>query len=152
MNARSPIPEKVRLLVPVLSSPHEGEVVGTARAIGRVLGTAGLTYHDLAAAIPTAGDAVRVPEWDAAGWRAANPAPAARTTRRKVYTFTPAQSAAHRKMALYCRDADRGRLSPRERDFVSNVASWRRELTIAQADWLGDITDRLEQEDRRQWQ
>lgn len=154
MNARSPIPSKVRLLVPVLASPHDGEVVGTARAIGRVLDSAGLGFHDLAAAIPTESDVDPIPAWDAAGWNAA-----ARPTanphapiRRERSVFTEKQSARHRQMAVFCKNADRGRLTARERDFVNNVAFWRRDLSIAQADWLTDICDRLETEDRQQWQ
>ncbi|MGU3536852.1 hypothetical protein [Methylobacterium sp. A54F] len=146
MNARTPFPARVRLLIPLLASKHVGEVVGTAGALGRTLEGAGLDYHDLAAAIPITADEATMPAFDTSGWQAASarPAPPYRPSRRSHYVFTPAQTAEHRRMALFCRNEDHGRLSPREREFVANVASWRRELSIAQADWLADITDRLE--------
>ena len=74
--------------------------------------------------------------------------PAYRPIRRKIYTFTPKQTAAHRRLALWVRNNERGRLSDRERRFITDIASWRRELTIPQADWLTAIADRLDQEDR----
>jgi hypothetical protein len=41
----------VSKLIPRLASDHDGEVVATARAIGRVLSAAGRDWHDLANAI-----------------------------------------------------------------------------------------------------
>jgi hypothetical protein len=41
----------VSKLIPRLASDHDGEVVATARAIGRVLKAAGRDWHDLASAI-----------------------------------------------------------------------------------------------------
>lgn len=147
MNERPTFPSKVARIVPMMASPVDGEALSACRAVGRVLSHAGLSYRDLAMAIPTReptpalGDN-RIPP---------TPTPAYRPSRRKVCTFTPAQTANHRRMALYCRNEDRGRLSQRERDFVANLVAWRRELTIAQADWLTDITDRLEKEGRSAW-
>lgn len=42
---------RLRLLLPMLSSDQDGEVIATARAIGRALKDAGRDWHDLAAAI-----------------------------------------------------------------------------------------------------
>jgi hypothetical protein len=42
---------KVAKLLPLLASPHDGEVVATARAIGRVLATSGLDWHALASTL-----------------------------------------------------------------------------------------------------
>ena len=154
MTGAPAIPEKVRRIVPTLGSSVDGEALGACRAIGRTLGAAGLDYHDLARAIPVQSEIPvpcrAPPAWDSARWRTAStkPAPEYRPSRRKPSTFTPKQNDAFRRMALHCRNADRGRLSPRERDFIANVSSWRRELTIGQADWLTGICDRLEQEDR----
>ncbi|MCJ2039553.1 hypothetical protein MKK55_11460 [Methylobacterium sp. J-059] len=160
MTGAPAIPEKVRRIVPALGSPVDGEALGACRAIGRTLGAVGLDYHDLARAIPTGPtnvDNVHVgscsaPKWDAAQWRSASkrPAPEYRPSRRKASVFTPKQNDALRRMALHCRNADRGRLSPRERDFITNISSWRHDLTIGQADWLAGICDRLEQEDHCQ--
>lgn len=161
MNARS-MPPKVRLLVPVLASDHEGEIVGAARAIGRVLSGAGLSYHDLAAAIPLAGETRRpVPPGarsypihpDPPGQRFGSFADWRRAWGASGRShFTPKQERSQREQATYCRLHDRGRLSPRERAFVRDISDQRHGLTLKQADWLAVICDRLEQEDRRQWQ
>ncbi|GJD43985.1 hypothetical protein AFCDBAGC_1847 [Methylobacterium cerastii] len=156
MTSAPAIPEKVRRIVPTLGSPVDGEALGACRAIGRVLQGEGLSYHDLAAAIPVRTEIPVLsrtpPEWDTARWRSAStrPAPDYRPSRRKASVFTPTQSAIHRRMALFCRNADRGRLSDRERAFVSEISASRRELTVRQYDWLSTITDRLDMEDRRQ--
>lgn len=47
----STIPELVPRLLPRLNSEHAGEVVATARALQRTLHGAGLTFHDIAAAL-----------------------------------------------------------------------------------------------------
>ena len=157
MTGAPAIPEKVRRIMPTLGSSVDGEALGACRAIGRTLGAVGLDYHDLARAIPTKADNVMLepghsPQWNAAQWRSASkrPAPEYRPSRRKPSTFTPMQSAIHRRMALYCRNADRGRLSDRERAFVSEISASRRELSVRQLDWLSTITDRLDMEDRSQ--
>lgn len=143
MNHRFAIPEKIARIIPLMGSPLDGEALGACRAVGRVLAHSGMTYRDLAAAIPTTKAHQRPVSM--------GPVPDYRPSRRKVSVFTPAQAAHHRRMALWCRNNERGRLSLREREFIANVASWRRELSIGQADWLTDITDRLEQEGRRPW-
>jgi hypothetical protein len=51
MTTLAPVLPRVSKLLPLLSSDHEGEVVAAARAIGRILGCAGLSWHDLARAI-----------------------------------------------------------------------------------------------------
>lgn len=142
MNQRLAIPPKVARIMPLMGSSMDGEALGACRAVGRVLDHSGLTYRDLAAAIPTREAAPGLGDG-----RVQSP-PAYRPSRREVSVFTPAQSAHHRRMALWVRNNERGRLTPREREFIANIASWRRELSITQADWLTDITDRLEQEDR----
>jgi hypothetical protein len=143
MSPRVAIPSKITRIIPLMGSPVDGEALGACRAVGRVLEHSGLTYRDLAQAIST----TRPYEQPVS----MGPVPAYQPSRRKVSVFTPAQAAHHRRMALWCRNNERGRLTPREREFIANVASWRRELSIQQADWLTDITDRLEQEDYRAW-
>lgn len=48
--------DRLAKLIPLLSSDQPGEVVATAAAIGRVLPTLGLTWHDLAQAAARAGE------------------------------------------------------------------------------------------------
>jgi hypothetical protein len=45
------LPPILARLIPRLGSPHDGEVVATARAIGRTLHSNGLDLHDLADAL-----------------------------------------------------------------------------------------------------
>jgi hypothetical protein len=59
-------------LIPMLGSPHDGEVVASARALGRTLGSRGLTFHDLAAALAgSASMGVQIvhPSWAAMSWQ-----------------------------------------------------------------------------------
>ncbi len=49
MNALAPIGDKLAILIPLLASDKDGEVVATARAIGRQLQKTGSDWHDLAA-------------------------------------------------------------------------------------------------------
>jgi hypothetical protein len=47
----APIVQKITAILPRLSSPFDGEVVASAKAIGRTLESAGFDWHDLAARI-----------------------------------------------------------------------------------------------------
>ena len=153
MNQRTAIPPKVRSLVPMLASDMDNEALGACRAINRVLKGAGLSYHDLAEAIPVqSSDPTyrtactnddHVPTYNSTQWREAW------RTRSARRAYTPLQEARHRDMARHCRDRDRGRLTKAEREFVWNIANLRSGLSIKQGDWLADICDRLEWEDRR---
>jgi hypothetical protein len=49
----APILPRLALLIPRLSTEHDGEVVATVRAIGRTLKGASLDFHDLAMAVAT---------------------------------------------------------------------------------------------------
>lgn len=147
MNQRLAIPTRVRLLVPMLGSDMDGEALNACRAIRRTLAGAGLDFHALADAIGADAAAQARP---AQPPRAGEP-PQYRPQRRHAWTFTERQTATHRQMARYCRDNDKGRLSRRERNFIWTIATQGRELTMPQADWLADITDRLEKEDGRAW-
>ncbi len=91
----------------MLSSDHDGEVIGAARAIGRTLQDAGADWHALADAIsfPKVSYAKHLPPDD---WR---------------------------HMARACRMRAH-RLSPREFDFINNVAMEQWEPTEKQVSWL----------------
>lgn len=109
-----------------LGSPHDGEVLAVARAIGRQLERHGLGWNDLGAAI-AADPAVRVVYRD----RQPEPDPAAEDWR---------------EMAAFC--ASRGELlSEKEHDFVRTMARVLRrpgaEPTPKQAAWLAALHDRL---------
>ncbi len=148
MNPARPIPDKVRKLVPLLGSSSDGEALGAARAIGRVLNRGGQGFTDLAAAIPQAGrsrnakaarptvqrfSAATIPEFGAYRWRRA---------------YTPRQEAEHRARVRFCQDRP-WRLTSWERRFLSNIARLHGNLSIRQGDHLAALTDRLEHEERR---
>lgn len=139
---------KVRKVLPLCGSPVDAEALAACRRVGALLERDGLSYVDLADALPVQGAAPIGPAWDEKAWRAAA-GPQNRPHHSRVRTFTERQSAEHRRMALWVRNAEAGRLSVREREFIHDIAHRRRELTIAQADWLAAICDRLAMEGRR---
>lgn len=51
MAVLAPVTDRLTKLIPRLASDHDGEVVATARAIGRTLTNAGLDFHALAGAL-----------------------------------------------------------------------------------------------------
>ena len=51
MTALSSVSDRLGMLIPLLASNHDGEVVATARAISRTLASAGADWHDLASAV-----------------------------------------------------------------------------------------------------
>jgi hypothetical protein len=111
------IPPKIALLIPLLGSDVDGEVLGAARAIGRTLGAAGQDFHDLARAIGPL------------------------TTTDQDRALAPADWRADLHLAV----AHINRLTEREQTFVANLTSsarWR-EPTGKQQQWLSDIAARL---------
>jgi hypothetical protein len=102
-------------LIPRLASTHDGEVLATVAAIRRTLESAGLSIHDLAAALTIGTPIPGRPQED--DWLT---------------------------IARWCRDR-RHILNDRERDFVANMVSlcrWR-EPTERQAAWLLSIAEHL---------
>jgi hypothetical protein len=61
VSALASVVAKLALIVPRLGSPYDGEVIASARAIGRTLQSAGCDWHDLSAMIVTADR--HDPEW-----------------------------------------------------------------------------------------
>ena len=114
------IPAKICLLIPKLATPHNGELVATRDAIGRLLLSAGLDWHDLARA-------------------AGIPAP-------PLVTVSRTSAPSFGDLARAARDLDRDRLTPRERAFVADMC--RRGFAFCpsprQADWLASIFDQLQ--------
>jgi hypothetical protein len=109
VTALATIAPRLRKLVLMLSSDHDGEVIGAARAIGRVLRDSGLDWHHLADAV------IHVHRLPTDDWRA---------------------------MAQFCR-GQAHRLTPREFDFVNNIAMRDCEPSEKQWRWLRSIFARL---------
>ena len=164
MNAPTPIPLRVRLIVPMLGSSVDGEALGACRAIGRTLDTAGLDFHALAAAIRVEGEehpetGRRRPK-PGAGQRRTAPEPERSGPRsygdwRETYVryhhrrhFTPRQEIEQRGQIAFCL-RNLARLRSRERDFILSISRAADGLSLAQATWLADLTDRLDHEARR---
>jgi hypothetical protein len=65
MTTLASIGPRVSKLLALLSSDHDAEVLAAARAIGRTLGSAGLDWHDVAAAIalPAKRGQIAQPPW-----------------------------------------------------------------------------------------
>lgn len=147
MTAPAAINPRALRVLPMLGSPVDAEALSACRRVGAILAKDGQNYNDLATAIRVAGEATASgPTWDSAAWDAAGAY--VRPYRRKKYTFTPAQASEHRRQALWVRNAEAGRLSQRERQFITDICHQRRELTVAQADWLAVIHERIAMENR----
>ena len=123
MSTALSLPPKVALLIPLLGSDQDGEVLGAVRAIERTLKAAGCDWHDLVKVItsppiapvqPQPADMVRTPH-DVAKW-----------------------------CARYA-----SRLSDRERVFVHDMVGrlvWNGTATEKQSAWLRAIYVRLRRE------
>lgn len=125
-NALTAIAQRLGKLIPRLATDQDGEVVATARAIGRTLQSAGLDYHDLAQAVVTEPTPVIV-------YRE-RPAPA------------PSEPQSWSDIARWCRTQDLGRLTPREREFVADMCAklvLDAKPTDKQANWLRSLYAKL---------
>jgi hypothetical protein len=113
--------DRVAAILPRLASNHDGEVVATARAVVRVLNSAGCDLHDLTAAF------------------------------RQVSIVPPASPDPPDEFqgsAEWCRryQSD-ARLSARDRNFLRSMARWfaqGKRPSEAQRAWLNDIYARVE--------
>jgi hypothetical protein len=102
-------------LIPRLASNHDGEVIATVRAIGRVLESSGRDWHDLTRAI------------------LASPQPRHESRERELDWF---------EMVSACL-RQRHRLNQREREFLDGMKYWRGHPTDRQTAWIGRIHQRL---------
>ena len=122
MNMVTPIDNKIAVLIPRLASDKDGEVVATARAIGRQLSKCGSDWHDLAAKL-TAPAVMHAP------WSAGNPG--------CVTTYSEALN--------WIAANDGGFLSAKEARFVSdmrrNLSHWG-SPTPKQADWIDGLLEK----------
>ena len=120
MTALTTAAPRLRKLVLLLSSDHDGEIVSAARAIGRTLKDAGADWHALANAINFS---------EAARYRYSSRGP----LRGK---------AQWQRMVALCRSKEY-RLSRKETDFLRNLAWATREPSEKQLRWLADIFERV---------
>jgi hypothetical protein len=111
---------RVAKLIPRLGSTHDGEVIATVAAIRRTLGSAGLDLHDLARIVAT-----NLPH------------------RARYSTRDDVPDSGD--LARWCCDHDGGRLTAKERAFVTCMTTWCRwrEPTERQAAWLLGIAEHL---------
>lgn len=124
-------------LIPRLSSNHDGEVVATARAIGRVLEAEKLDLHDLAAAVVTG---FRTPS-------KAAPAPSPTPSRSRRPKPSPPPSRAPRtpfqQVAMEVLRVALDRLTKRENQFLVSLLEWEGEASDRQLKWLRDLCARF---------
>lgn len=128
MSGLSQMAGRLAALIGKLGSPHDGEVLGAARALGRLLEKQGMNFNDLAIALE------------------------AETVTRIVYRDREPEAEPAddwREVAEWC--AARGELlSECEAEFVASMARILRRPgnrpTPKQAKWLGAIFDRLRED------
>jgi len=141
VNALAPVAPRLAKLVRLLSSDQDGEVIGAARMILRVLRQANLDIHALSSVIETStekrfseSDAVQIYQRGLANGR------------REAEARAPAAFYDADWMAIAESCAASNRLTPRERDFVSSMLEWigdGSEPTEKQAAWLKSIHRRV---------
>jgi hypothetical protein len=122
MTAFANITPTIARLIRLLGSDQDHETLGAARALRRVLGSAGLDLHDLASTFEL-------------------------SVRRGVPQVAPqtasSDTADHLADEIFRLQRERpGLLSAKELEFVRSMKMWRREPTERQKDWLFDIYSR----------
>jgi hypothetical protein len=114
------IAERLKKLLLMLSSDHDGEVVSAARAIDRTLKDTGTDWHALVARLL---------------------APA-QSPYRAADTHHNYRNGNWRELREYCAQHSE-LLRSRELEFITRLADWRGNLTEKQHDWLMAIHARL---------
>jgi len=111
------IAPKLTKLLPLLGSDKDGEVLATVSAIGRLLSTAHLDWHDLAALIEHGYATPARPQTNGPRWQDMAKDLLARGS-------------------FVLRDA--------ERDFLESMAHWPTAPSDKQTEWLQSISDRVQ--------
>ena len=136
-----PVAEKLSKLLKLLSSPHDAEALGAARAILRTLEGAGADIHELAARVEELklSEAEMQRNYDQA-YRDGRDAAAADVD------FSSVDPPSFYEMAKEIEYKDNGHLNAKEREFVGDMVRWcaRREPSEKQAKWLHAIYCRIE--------
>lgn len=117
---------RLKKLIPMLATDHDGEVVATVRAISRTLESAGLDLHDLVEALCKS---------TPAAYASAPP-----------QNPEPAPPASLRDIAIWLRTHATHRMTYKEQTFVRDMASRLnegRQASTKQANWLQTIFYRL---------
>jgi hypothetical protein len=140
MSTLAPIADKLGKLIRLLSSDKDGEVLAAAHAIRRTLNSEKLTIHDLAEGL-AAGDR-KFTESDAQEIYRRGRADGRREADHDG-GFRNVDEPTWHEIAREC-EAASGRLSEREREFVSDMWTVRNgEPTEKQAKWLRSIYTRV---------
>ncbi len=119
------IAERLKRLLLMLSSNHDGEVVAAAKAVDRTLKAADRDWHDLVETLTSP-----------------NPAPYARRRPETPPRQDNSDEINWRAMHAFCLQ-QQDRLRPREAIFVAGLKDWRGNPTSKQLQWLDDIFNRL---------
>lgn len=115
-----PLPPRARILIPMLASDIDGEVINAVRALGRTLKAEGLDFHDLATGVSGA----------------ARPCPVcAERERARTQRKTKGSHAADLSWLL----DQPYTFTPNEAEFLKNLTAWDGELTVKQAAWFQKI-------------
>ncbi|MGO9049929.1 MAG: hypothetical protein ACLP19_17095 [Xanthobacteraceae bacterium] len=119
------IAERLKRLLLMLSSNHDGEVIAAAKAVDRTLKAADHDWHDLVENLTSP-----------------SPAPYARRRSEPPRRDSSDEIKTWRAMHAFCLQ-HQDRLRPREAIFVAGLKDWRGNPTIKQMKWLTDIYNRL---------
>lgn len=124
-------PRQIALLIPKLASDHDGEIVGTVKAIERVLQASGLDWHDLAKAIES-GPARREPP--------------PRQEKQKPHTGVHQTHIDTYNAVVRMAEEIRFKFSEREHEFLDSLGEQLKERagTAKQVAWLSDIHIKVE--------
>jgi hypothetical protein len=119
---------RIGALIRLLGSDRDAEALAAARALGRTLEAAGQDFHALADVVERSIE------------RSARPPDQERAHHREYEDW--------RSMARWLRDSG-SRLSPKERGFVSDIASRPGTLSARQQAWLLALYERAAAQSRR---
>lgn len=122
MSALATIPPKVLLLLPRLASDQEGEVLATAKAIGKQLSAVGADWHDLVSRLTAE--------------------PAIHDQPHREYHHTTPDNSRLLQMARFLRDSCAARLNARCDRFVvemANALGAGRSISVKQRKFLMDL-------------
>src|SRR5262249_32748561 len=113
-----------------MSSPVEGERLGAVNAIERILRASGASFHDLADRLET------LPQ-------RAQPQPPPPPRDPDENDFDDVDPELDQQLAKRILETYKGPLSPKDRDFLKTIVTWRGDLSEKRLAWLQDILNRV---------